>query len=158
MEKEGDNVEQFDTEGFRTVWKRVTESGGESSDDIGTLRKLLDEKATQTSRYEALLRYCRLSPLSDILREEKLHMRRMQTMHFILTGDTYAPKIEKDGEKNVLELLRKCHGAETKSLTLFRSAWNSCKNERLGETYAEILDDERQHIRTLEAVIEAILR
>ena len=153
----------YDIENFQSIWNRVRSEESaeeESTDEIGILRKFIDGEAADIAEYGSLIGKCH-GPVSKllcaILVDEKNHMKKLQTMHFILTGDTYAPEKSQKGYTSFLEALRGQYNGEVEGSAQYKKAWNSTKNDRLRELYADFSSDEFKLRRILAESIAGLM-
>jgi len=150
-----------ETEAFEAVWKRVNSSkDGGGSDEIIALRMLIDAKATGIYLYGKTVKALTPSKQRYLLTlkgEETSQLKRLQTMHLILVGDTYAPKRDKTRENSIFELLRSAYLYEEDCSKKLRAAWDKCNNQRLSEMYADMEQEDRAHLRKIERIIGELI-
>ena len=155
--------DKYELENFDSVWERVTSANNDSEPDSAELIKLrgfMDMEATGAAEYTRLIRNSRGMPariLSEITGEKKRRLKLLETVHFIMTGDTYAPTVERGECVTFLEALRDRYQSEVSSARAYKKAWNEAENERLLEIYADFSAESVRHVRMLEDLISTMM-
>lgn len=156
---------------FDKIWERVTSVNGltaaetqniaAAADPIEQLRPFIDREASDARFYLELARTCRNGAarcqLSDIAREEGDHLRKLQIEYFLLTGDTYVPKVSIAAIPSFLAALRKAYLSEERRAMDYDAAAQTAQNSRLAALYTELAAEEQRHQARIRDQITRIL-
>ena len=155
-------TDNYDLENLQQVWERVTSSGAEDtkSGDLTAMRKLMDMEATISAVYvraakESKGAICRF--MYDGAAEGRSHIKKLRTVHFILTGDTYAPEVQRPQDDRLIETLRLIYISEERLLDAYKKEWNNTKDSRLSRLYSEFADEKSRRLTAAENIISDIL-
>ncbi len=156
----------YDIENFAAVWSRVmpeTEAPEKrASEDIGEKLPLLIESKAQSMRcYAFLARKYAGKKAGDkfkaLSKDEKMHLKKLQTAYYILTGDTYALKNEQIKIVSVLSVLRESFLRERESEKAFILASLNDDEPKRTDLFLKIAADDKRHADILEEIIENTL-
>lgn len=156
-------MEEYSLDNFAAVWDRVTSDGKSDMNvdlEAARLRRFMDITASEYSAYGHLLPRAKGTAgrmISEIAAVKKRQMKTLQTIHFIFTGDTYAPSVTKDRSSSTLESLRFRYKNENDSAKEYKKAWNETENDRLIEIYASFSDDCAHNARLIEKLIGELI-
>ena len=156
-------TDNYEMDNFKSVWDRVTNSSNGDSkekEDIKQLREFMDDEVSDMTEYTRLAACCKgptARLLCEMASDERGHLKKLQTIHFILTGDTYAPEIHKKDYTSVLDALRGQYAGELEGAAMYKKAWGQTENHRLSELYSQFSDDELRHSRIIEGIISDIM-
>lgn len=156
-------MENYNLENFDKVWSRVSDTATDSEfseSSAAKLRLFIDREASDIANYSALASQCRgpvLRTVSEIISDERTHLKKLQTMHFLLTGDTYAPEVSKKEYRSVLDAFRDRYKGEISGCYEYKKAFTETENERLSELYADFSADEKRHSSILENLISNMM-
>ena len=159
---------KYDNEKFAAVWSRVMpETAGTADippaagDMAALLCSLINSKALNLKYYTVLARrYQGKSPgkiFSSLARDEAAHLRKLQTAHYILTGDSCVPHMEPVRITSVLAALRTCYLSEREGEKTFTMASLQDDEPKRTQLFAHIAADEARHALLLEELIENTL-
>lgn len=156
----------IDLDGFDRVWNRVMgddrccdECRG---NDSKRLRGFMDSKREAAGVYEHLARHS-TSPKNrrifmTLAREERQHLKMLQSAYFLLTGDSYRPKRPKPVRGGSLSLIRRMYNYETDSAEAFRRACQETKIPNLAGLFKSISADDAKNAQILEKMIRNLMR
>lgn len=155
-------MEKYEPFNSEEVWNRVIAQPPElkSGEDIQTLRKFIDRESTAAAAYVRIASTTRGSAgrmTAEIAADKKEHIRHMQTIHFIETGDTYAPGVVKGDHDSTLDALRSRYRGEMELMDMYKKSWNTVENSRLGELFADFASDSMRHARIVEKIISSMM-
>ncbi len=145
--------------GFASVWNRVT-GACPAEDEQTKLRRWIRDEAGSIRAYEALLRTGLPKPVNTMLRqilwEKRRRLKRLQTMHFLRTGDTLVFTLpEETKPPSFLRGLRNQYAEELAQAESFRQA--SSAGSDLGEVCQELAEENRAAAARLRSLAERLL-
>lgn len=177
-----DNI-NFNTDGqltmrFDSIWQRVMpeleDISGVSSaspsavnvsarkpmDDAAQLREFINEVQEGYKIYSALSarRGSGAAVLRQLAADKKAHLRQMETIYFILTGNSYTPAPKPVDMDSVLSALRERYMAELENSERYAEAAKATENARLSALYSELAEDAKRHAIQIEELIGMIMR
>ena len=145
--------------GFASVWNRVTGSTPPEDATI-RLRRWIKDEAQGVRTYEALLRMSAVKPVHETIRQvlsdERMHLKRLQTMYYLHTGDICLPEVSEEPKPNsLLQGLRSQYARElSQAESLGRAGSGGSDLEAL---FAELGEDKRQIAARLRGLAERLL-
>ena len=89
--------------------------------------------------------------------DEYRHQMRLQKVYFILTGDSYAPKVKVKPITSMLTALRERYIAEDKANSGYEKAAQMTENAKLAALYKELAADEARHAKNIDNLIEKVI-
>ena len=178
-----DNENNNEYELFREVWKRVTESPDDSEPITlpqkktepepaaavavkpelpRYLEELMNDEASDESAYRVLANNMNSRQAAAALRslsaDEAMHLRRLQALYYLLTGDTYTPMHEypRCRQRATLSALRDRYWAESEGSRAYAEAAKTYSDTAARPVFASFSQDEARHARTIESLIERL--
>ena len=153
----------FDKETFLRVWGRVLPSEGWESESCGCgddeaerLRGFITARRQSAAVYRTLLSRGGSSRAAQVLRrllqEAQAQEKRLQREYFLLTGDTFSPRVRVQHEAGFLSGLRRCYGEEQRACDEYRKGAERTENKELSalyRTFAANCERRRDRLRTL---------
>ncbi len=147
---------QFDKAKFNAVWQRIMPG----TEDIGQLRRFMDDEASDAQIYCMLASMCSGSSRQTLLRissDERYHLKKLRAQHFILTGETYKPPSTCPLIYSVPDTLRRKYTGEKEGSAAYRAGAEKTLNKDLADTYLAFSEDEAHHSRMIGCIIENLL-
>ncbi len=145
--------------GFASVWNRVTGSAPPEDAAI-RLRRWIRDEAQGVRAYEALLRMVAVKTahetIRQILSDERMHLKRLQTMYYLHTGDICLPEVSEEPKPNsLLQGLRSQYARElSQAESLGRAGSGGSDLEAL---FSELAEDKRKIAARLRGLVERLL-
>ena len=145
--------------GFTSVWNRVT-GACPAEDEQTKLRRWIRDEAQSIRAYEALLRAALPKPANTMLRQvlsgKKRRLKRLQTMYFLRTGDTFAVSLPQEGKPlSFLHGLRDQYAVELTQAECYRQAASAGGD--LSEVCALLAEENRNTAAGLRSLAERLL-
>ena len=145
--------------GFASVWSRVT-GACPAEDEQTKLRRWILDEAQSIRAYEALLLTGLPKPVSTVLRqirsEKRRRLKRLQTMYFLRTGDTFAISLPEGAKPlSFLKGLRNQYVEELAQAESFRHAASAGSD--LSEVCLELAEENRNTAARLRSLAERLL-
>lgn len=159
----------YGLEKLNEVWNRVTATGEiqeqskitvsavSEHSDKETLQGFIEDESNDFAYYKKLAaKSNRASRIifNKIACDEYSHLKKLQKMYFILTGDSYMPQMKNQEIPSMLSALRNRYIAETKGQAAYESASAITSNKKLAQIYIELASDEKLHAGEIERLIE----
>lgn len=164
----------FDNEMFEIVWNRVTLETSQTDPEIvpqsppapakeiesDRLRRFMDmtaqnEHCTRTAAAQCC--GCRARPLIAIAEDDRIQLRKLRAMYFILTGDTYDPIIAPESSLTTSERLRSLYSRAVDSGAEFISAAELTERADFADTYRNFGLAKQRHAETISDMIERMI-
>ena len=152
----------YDFEKLNDVWARVTGANEDSVQyqdgrpaDAEKIGSFITDAEELSVFYSEIAHRCRTK--SQILRrlaaEEKDAIRRLQTAHFLLTGDTCPVSKGPSVQGSTLDALREAYMAENDTADAYRSAAISSGNGSVTDLFSALSERASDHAATLRDII-----
>lgn len=153
--------------GFETVWQRVgagTQAGNAAAASESAaageeerLRAFMLSAAGASTLYSSLARRFRgAAPvLERLAAEERAQLRALTLEYYLLTGDSFTPRVQPVGTDGLLSTLRAAWLAEGRSEQSYLGA---AAVSMLGPLYRAHAENEHRHGETLRQLIAQVLK
>lgn len=157
--------------GFDQVWDRVmkekdhgqnqthTQNANNSpeSAEAQRLRFFMDKENEAAAIYMNLARRSRSRQNANIFmsiaRDEQRHLKILQSVYFLLTGDSYRPKTPQVRNQGMLTMLRQQYKSEVASAEGYENAAHETEIPNLAQIYKKTSAEEWGHVKTIEGMI-----
>jgi rubrerythrin len=160
-------VENYNIENIQQVLERAKSaaptppSGDGASKTAAQLREFIGDEAEDAAMYTLLAIKTKGSPAQQVLNgiaaDERQHEKRLQAEYFMLTGDTFSPKVGKPSAPFLLPALRQRYIGETSGAEAYEKAAKETQNASLRALYFELARDERRHARSIRSLIDRLI-
>jgi rubrerythrin len=144
---------------FAAVWGRVT---GEipAENELSRLRRWIRDEAEECSAYEELLHASLPSAIREtlrgILREERRHLKQLQTLYYLRTGDSAVPAHAGNGKRMpFLQAMRERYAAELSQSESYGKA--AAEKKDLAALCLQLSAEEEMHALQLRRIMERLL-
>jgi rubrerythrin len=157
----------FDSGKFNDVWRRVMPEEKDKEKNLGSneveiLAGFIDDEFSDSRYYKALASKCGNKNIAAIFcrlsREEYIHMRRLQTEYFLLTGDIKKTEPACISVSSIPEALRTRYMGETEGAEAYKKAALYAGNDRRSRLYSELAEDETRHAGEIFKLIEQLIK
>lgn len=144
-------------EGFPEVWRRVCGEPAAKgpANALESLRGFIADETCAAAFYEACA--ARFTPystrLKQLARDERGHLRALQTEYFLLTGERYIPPKTCPLPRGGLRALRAAYCDELSAVLAYRKAADAANDEALAGIYRKNASDEERHAGILREII-----
>jgi len=85
-------------------------------------------------------------------------VKRLRTMHFIVTGVTYRPDVTGELFHNVSDGLRTIYGGASTAERGFHAAAKTSKQPEFADTYREFANIKRRHAERIGRMLEHMIK
>jgi rubrerythrin len=153
--------------GFTNVWQRVTGAAAEAetkrpASEAARLAAFIRDENSAVSFYSALSGVCPPRCREQLLRlqrDERRHLRDLQTEHFLMTGDScpVSPPLQHASRVGLLSALRGAYDKELESAAAYEAAAGQTTRDDLKELYRRHAEEERDHAAILYRLIRQAL-
>jgi hypothetical protein len=123
---------------------------------LSLLRGFIDSVSAQERVYAALVRSAGGNGgarLRAMEKDERRSLRRLQTEHFIMTGDSYAPAAGESPKAGRLSLMRTAYLSERECYDALMLAAQDAPNTALAGVYIDIAADKARHAGEIREMI-----
>ena len=151
---------------FDEVWQRVVASNPEieekktSKSPEQLLEEFMEDEAFDARYYDALS--ARVSSwakniIKSIGNDEKIHLKKLRTAYFILTGKTYEPQTVSVKFTGTADALRKRYISESEGAEAYLKASTNSQKRDISELYRKLAADEKRHAELINRLLESLM-
>ena len=158
------NEQQRDN--FDKVWQRVMASNesvvekqtGKSEEKM--LEEFMEDEAFDAKCYDVLA--SRVTPwakniIKSIADDEKIHLKKLRTAYFILTGKTYQPQTVPVQFTCTADALRKRYIGESEGADAYLKASANSRKRDISLLYGKLACDEKRHAELINRLLENLM-
>jgi DNA gyrase/topoisomerase IV subunit A len=157
---------EFDTEKAQRVLdrvmvtedKKIREEEYRLEKEAERIQKLIEKKTRMAEIYDTIGR--KIQNGDGFRRsaiEERESVKRLQREYFILTGDTYFPRVKGDMKGSLISVIRELYIIENEMAKECEKAAKVTKLPRLGGLYRDIAKEDKRHGLRLLAYMERLI-
>ena len=144
---------------FASVWSRVT-GMRPAEDELTKLRRWMGDETEELRAYEMILRSSLPNQvretLSSILRDKRRHMKELQTLYYLRTGDVW--NLPKPGDRRKQPLMKALRERYAAAISLAVSYRDCAAEQRdLASLCAALAQDEDTLAMKLRSLIKRLL-
>ena len=132
-----------------------------SEDYAAMLRDLMDCKAEDIALYCCLIKRltgCAAETLLKCLRDERRHLKKLQTQYYLLTGELYCPPTACPCVFLVADALRAQYEKELTTHRNHRDMASRTSRSDIADMCNCIADDDAVHARRISCLFESLMR
>jgi Uncharacterized conserved protein len=125
--------------------------------DIRTLKDFIDYEYQTIQLYKKLAMCCTGFNRQELMRisaDEKMHMCKLQTELFLISGDTHCPTPVCTRIDGVMRALSMAYRHELEAEEAYLDAAKETRRSELARLYRCIAEDECRHAKTIRGIIE----
>lgn len=165
-------METDNFDGFEALWQRVqcpdeTQTQAlwqplPADGEIRMLEKYMDDEAASAAAYRALYKrwqgsFC-AAGFAHMAKDEERHLRRLEGAYFLITGDSYAPKMPGKIDTDMPDALRRAWHEEQKASRAYRAATQQAQLPALERMFSQLSEDEDSHATQLFGMIQRLMQ
>ena len=95
---------------------------------------------------------------SALCADAKKHLRKLQAIYFILTGDSFNGKVIGASKESLFAILHERYWGETEAAKALDLAAQKASFNNLSTLYASMAESKRNHVTLLETIIESLMQ